>query len=958
MIGRLKGSSTVRNHRSKPRRKVLTLVVVASFTFGSSLRNTHTTSTAATAATTSNTSPYFVVTAMVIRPGPPTGKNHQESHPPCQTVNGRDHDPRFPYLDTTIADILHQRETKKETTQVDQKGTSSPSPPHWIVVQVDTKSRKLSLRRIHSVALVNDDFGSTLVGVSLTDLVDLTRVCEDFVFGTTVDDKICWSPPIQGLIHLAGAGRTNRGSLASNDDETIETPTQQRQLSPPDSRHDDNDEGDAKITVATLLALNGLESAIRDSLGHVTGRAPLLRTMIAQMAAVDDAPTTKTTETIPLPTPATVLDVHNPPSRRQLVAAILQRLLLPHPAGLNLRNVLWHGFVGGALPRSWLALVVVLTTILQQNDADDAPTTRRSNFNGNHTNGITPSQNVEVFSFRSSQNPSLRYLVTHSDSMLDRIQQFRSGAPHDKNHPHLYHSSFQHIKAWLPPSHSGLWDLALDWIHKGLQPACTIAILTILLENALRLDWCRLNQRPEDSWARPGAFFVTLDGHGQRKVHDLLLHPHVSSTNTNTTTTAAAATTTTANTPTATPAPCICLLSETDNAPDATNQPTSGQDSHQHQQQVQLSKQNQLIFYLGGSTVALLTDLFASSSGGPNIRATISHGLWDSILEQELVGRPLSRHSTTTTSTVTSMIPNQSDSSEAIWDMVRVLLVAMEMVAKRQKKDNSLVKCHHYRPVFSVTATTRQSLHQARKVLLELLTLQATSSHFLFLKYAQLEFGEINNGRETCLSNLLAMPPDFLPSVPTTQTRRLWCFLGGQDSDDEDAAGAMSEWSAEQVFAEHETNQQLASCSGAARSLLQDVASATLSHLNVLTTALSELSQDTRAHDVRSTENRKPSSRRRQLLRVVHASELAFDIYSFAALVSVLSIEQELRPLGATDGIPSKVVLLKAVERSRMVVSTVDKFLHDNPDRAIKAVREYVKGKAIKEVAAKASQIS
>jgi hypothetical protein len=128
--------------------------------------------------------------------------------------------------------------------------------------------------------------------------------------------------------------------------------------------------------------------------------------------------------------------------------------------------------------------------------------------------------------------------------------------------------------------------------------------------------------------------------------------------------------------------------------------------------------------------------------------------------------------------------------------------------------------------------------------------------------------------------------------------------------------------------------------------------------LNVLTTALAELNQDTIAQDIRSVEHRKTSSRRRRkLLRIVHASELAFDMYSFAALVSVLSIEQELRPLGATDGIPPKVVLLKAVERSRMVVSTVDTFLHDNPDRAIKAVWEYVKGKAIKEVAAKASQI-
>ena len=59
-------------------------------------------------------------------------------------------------------------------------------------------------------------------------------------------------------------------------------------------------------------------------------------------------------------------------------------------------------------------------------------------------------------------------------------------------------------------------------------PATIVAVLlTLLLEHGLRLLWCESNQRPLDRVARPHHFYVTLDGHGQRHKHDVILHPYV-----------------------------------------------------------------------------------------------------------------------------------------------------------------------------------------------------------------------------------------------------------------------------------------------------------------------------------------------------------------------------------------------------------------------------------------------
>jgi hypothetical protein len=68
--------------------------------------------------------------------------------------------------------------------------------------------------------------------------------------------------------------------------------------------------------------------------------------------------------------------------------------------------------------------------------------------------------------------------------------------------------------------------------------------------------------------------------------------------------------------------------------------------------------------------------------------------------------------------------------------------------------------------------------------------------------------------------------------------------------------------------------------------------------------------------------------------------------------VAVIYLQQEM----GDDEQLKPSTILKAVERSRMVVSTVESFLHSNTDRAIKSIMEYTKGKAIKAIISLDSQ--
>ena len=510
------------------------------------------------------------------------------------------------------------------------------------------------------------------------------------------------------------------------------------------------------VAAASLLALNSLESAIRRRTGHSTGNAPLLKTMLQQL--------------------------HD-----KQVEPILKCLLLPHD-GLNLRNLLWHGFVP-SLPRPWFSLIIVLIYHLEngqdQVSAQTFPVLRELRY-----------------------EPSIRMLLE------ERVND----------------ASILSIRTRIPPSHQNLFDLSIKWSKR--YPACAAALLAIILEHCLRIEWCHCNNRPtSDCIAQPSAYYTTLDGHGQRHQHELLLHPYIQ----------------------------------------------------------QCRERNAMVCHLGGGTIALLTDLFASSSGGPNIRAALAHGMWDAHIEEEVCCR---------------MGSSNEIVDEKLQDMVQLMILAMHHITTKSPIQ--------YKPLFSYTATTLRALSETLQYLERLESLQKSTELQQMVTHTTLE---------------IVLDDDTLLQVSTVILRQSISRLPfGSTSVD---------WTCDDVFEEYESNIILSNCS-AARMLLCELTVATESYCRMLEGARKDFAED-----------RVRSRRQRRSMRLVSMVDITLILYTFVARVALLDIESKF--LVETSSI-APGMLLKAVERSRMCLSTFATYLPTNYERATKSFAEFAKGKATRAV--------
>jgi hypothetical protein len=597
--------------------------------------------------------------------------------------------------------------------------------------------------------------------ISVHDLIPLARQCDNLVFaGNTVGDEMDDSV-LQALVRFA----------AQSDDRRNSNPAT------------------TTTTVALILALNSLESAIRETAsgGGEAGRAPLLKTMLKQLS--DDAP-------------------------QHIIAALLNCLLLP--TALNLRNLLWHGFVGVMSPskdeigcpipilRPWLALVLVLIRQLRSN-AKCSPAVMRQQQQQKEPR-VSRSLLLQNAHLNSSSYHPLFDVVAHGTALRQEIQ-----AESYQQYPQFANGTLvgasdlsfsQYLGKWLiPKSHLPLWEYCVNEIARWRrqQPPVMIlsVILTILIEHSLRLRWCDANHRPEDAIARPGSFYVTLDGHGQKHKHDIVLHPY--------------------------------LL----DGP---------------------SKRNELVNQLDGNTMALLSDLFISGCGGPNIRASLAHGLWDGDIDRELLD------------SFQIMPPDMSkgnNSSEDTrrWDMVDVILAAMEQVAVNRAvgKDTRMIpaslRC--YRPMFSFTATTAQRLRELRTSLEQL---PKQKNKMLLLQTTPID------GTSTPESvSTLTLP---LSSV-LMRIDRLLIQLQKQSGKAENKSAALCCFTIDDIYAEHELNQKLEPL-GATRSLLADISIAASSFCSSL--------GEVEAFLLEKDSNRS-SRNRKKMKRVLGCSSFILDVF-------------------------------------------------------------------------------
>lgn len=634
-------------------------------------------------------------------------------------------------------------------------------------------------------------WGDSRSSIAMDDLLTLALQCEKGLFRErTVPSNIPLS--IHGLIDVSGIMDDNGPVIKE------------------------------KILVATLLSLNMVESSIRNLSGQKHGRAPLLKDMI-QMIAED--------EDLSLPTSLPML---------------LRALLLPND-GINLRNLLWHGFVPG-IKKHWLALSIILTLSIDdiaQNAGLPSITDDQSDDN---LDGLD--------AMRS--HPMLVQILDHGQSTISSAK--RTEALNRK----LMASSF------IPDTHKELTQVSLEFVQ---SPVIFASVAGPLIEHSLRLWWCDVNGRHQDAIARPGSYYVTLDGHGQRDKHDVVLLPYLS------------------------PDDGVELILD---SVDTNSRETI--------------RDNKLIDKIGKNKMDLLVDLFASPPGSPNIRASVAHGSFNRHLYDELSRR--------------NQIDVLISPTLRVQDMTYALIAVLDLIGSTGQSGNqnnltgngSNLTIESYRPIFSYSASLLREIDNVIDALDTLYAMVADGNQIFHTTASSQSELQRNVSRD-----LQTFPAD-LEMIRSSKARILKACDRDTSSRD------------------YSVNIIAADC-GAANLLLAEIAHAVDSYVGQVKDAFEE---------TESSVNQPSSRRRKQISRLLSMAQVNIDFYSFAAFCALLFVEKRFVPTSKFEYPNLKEEdLFLAVKRSRMVVSTFSTAAM--MDRALKAVDNYTKGKAVKVIAAEIS---
>ena len=465
------------------------------------------------------------------------------------------------YVDPAISHVLEMRPEEQDTDIAARED----------LVIVEHQQCFINWRALEDYIKGKNSVSAGKSAVPMEILVNLASQCEYTLFGINSCHDFDLPSPISGLIAMADV-------------------------------HNDNisiDEKGPRNLIATLIALNMVESSIRHLTGKEHGHAPLLKDMIDILSKRKD-------------------------DLSPILAPLLTSLLLPKD-GINLRNLLWHGFLP-TIHRRWLALSIVLVLSMDE-------LARSSSFNG-QTN-----DNATHLSMRN--HDALRIVLDHGQSIVASDEKL------DALRNQLMQSDT------IPNSHKKLCGAALQYIH---HPVIFASVVGPLIENSLRIMWCDVNNQ-DKKIALPGTYYVTLDGHGQRDKHDIILSPFLSNEESDT-------------------------------------------------KQVR----NKLAFTLGGPFMALLIDLFVSPPGAPNIRASVAHGVFNRYLFQELTSiKDGETPGARTNDTMTDVSSGRSldDMTSALISVLDLLSAGNGIANTKGKKINLL---ESYRPIFSYSALLLQNV--------------------------------------------------------------------------------------------------------------------------------------------------------------------------------------------------------------------------------------------------------
>ena len=315
-----------------------------------------------------------------------------------------------------------------------------------------------------------------------------------------------------------------------------------------------------------------------------------------------------------------------------------------------------------------------------------------------------------------------------------------------------------------------------------------------------------------------------------------------------------------------------------------------------------------LIFNIFHCTDILCYLLFYLHVFSPNIRATIAHGLWDGHIISELDD--------------TKYIENSSRHQLRCFThlLLSILLILSEKVHNENPPFPFSIKNVTYQPLFSFAAYTLKKL----ELLLEKLDyLHDFVSSTEILKTTSQDLSSRNDS-----IHKLTTVHSFIPEMKQI-------IFGDMYRD--------GTWTIEAFYNEYDMNIKLVNC-GAARSLIEDIAFAVSSYVS----SIMENHEQNLTKELNSRQ-------KKRFLNLCSISLVTIDLYTFALYVAMSSIMQEMKINKLEPSSSDSVAvcypptnLLKAVERSRMVVSTFSTFSALNRYRAMKAANGYVASKHVK----------
>ena len=553
------------------------------------------------------------------------------------------------------------------------------------------------------------------------------------------------------------------------------------------------------LLVASMMALNLLESAIRRAVDRgqpaKQGSAPL-KDLIERLHEIE-------------------VEGSSPTS----LAPVLRTLLLPTKSGgINLRNLVLHGFVH-EISAKWFSLVLILL-----NTFEEAVPTIGS-----------PESNGLVYCAIPTKYHYMKNLAENGQSIIRStlaLQRLECQA-----------------RDFVPTTHLGLLrflllNLAPTIFDVSSRPLSVtyIALMCVLLEHSLRIIWCEANGRHDDMKAKPNTYYVTLDGHGQKNIHDVIVLPYLMT-----------------------------------------------------------GERNALVKELGAPMCSLLSDLFTSPSlEAPNIRASVFHGTFDATIISEL--ESLVEPDSFAAAAAAAATDDQEGRDERLADIACILTSCLESLSN----PSGALK---YRPVYSHTASYNR---QSASIVANLKRLRLLIAKNRIVSEAVCLMEERNAQICKDATALYVDPTDL-----ELMNERL---LPAAEDDS---------WGVEDLYEEYNTNLLLSS-SGASLALLEDTATALESYIAGLNERSIAVEQGgARDRFIKSTK------------RFCSAARIVLSFYSFATYVALSSIMAGQR---------HDRDWLKAVERSRMTISTFDAFVSTNLDRSLKSLQNYLRGKVIKKL--------